>query len=66
MQAMALLLAVLVGLLFGLLAWGLVRMRSYEGGEASIRVHDGVLVGLLVLAAFALGVFISYMIISID
>lgn len=65
MHAIAVLLAVLVGLLFGLLTWGLLQMRSYEAGEASIGGHDGVLVGLLVLAAFALGVFVSYMVIPI-
>jgi hypothetical protein len=69
-HAIAVLLAILVGLLFGLLAWGLLRMRShsdgrYGAGEASIVVRDGVLLGLLVLAAFALGVLVSYMVIVI-
>jgi hypothetical protein len=61
----AVLLAVLVGLVFGLLAWGLLRMRSYDAGDVSIEVRDSVLVGLLILAAFALGAFISYMIIAV-
>ena len=70
MHAIAVLLAVLVGLLCGLLAWGLLRMRShsdgrYEAGETSPGARDGVLVALLVLAAFALGVFVSYMVIAI-
>jgi hypothetical protein len=64
-HAMAVLLAVLVGLLCGLLAWGLLRIRSDDAGETSPGARDGVLVGLAVLAAFALGVFVSYMVIPI-
>jgi hypothetical protein len=65
MQAIPVLLAILMGLLFGLLAWGLLRMRGREAGEALVGVRDDVLIGLLVLAAFALGVFLTYMVIAI-
>jgi hypothetical protein len=65
MHVIPVLLAVLVGLLFGLLAWGLLRMRRHEAGEALIAVSDDVLTGLLVLAVFALGVFLAYMAIAI-
>ena len=65
MQAIPVLLAILMGLLFGLLTWGLLRMRSREAGEALIGIRDDVLVALLVLAAFALGVFLTYMVIAV-
>jgi hypothetical protein len=65
MHAIPVLLAILVGLLFGLLAWGFLRMQSREAGEALIEVRGDVLTGLLVLAAFALGVFLTYMVIAI-
>ena len=65
MQAIPVLLAILVGLLFGLLAWGFLRMRNHETGTTLIEASDGVLAGLLVLATFALGVFLTYMIIVI-
>ena len=39
--------------------------RSHEAGETLIGAGDGVLAGLLVLAAFALGVFLTYMVIVI-
>ena len=65
MHPIAVLLVVLVGLVFGLLTWGLLRIRSYDAGDVSIEVRDSVLVGLLIVAAFALGAFISYMVIAI-
>ena len=64
MQVIPVLLAVLVGLLFALLVWGSLRIRGHEAGETLIGTGDAVLTGLLVLAAFALGVFLTYMIIS--
>ena len=36
MQAIPVLLAILVGLLFGLLAWGFLRMRNPKTGETLI------------------------------
>ena len=65
MQAIPVLLAILVGLLFGLLAWGFLRMRNHKAGTTLIEASDGVLAGLLVLATFALGVFLTYMVIVI-
>jgi hypothetical protein len=65
MQAIPVLLAILVGLLFGLLVWGFLRMQSHQAGETLIGAGDGVLAGLLVLSAFALGVFLTYMVIVI-
>lgn len=65
MQTIPVLLAILVGLLFGLLAWGFLRLRSHKAGETLIGAEDGVLAGLLVLSAFALGVFLTYVVIVI-
>ena len=64
MQVIPVLLAVLVGLLFALLVWGSLRMREHEARETRIGTGDAVLSSLLVLAAFALGVFLTYMIIA--
>jgi hypothetical protein len=65
MQAIPVLLAILVGLLFGLLTWGSLRVRNRDAGEALVATSDDVLIGLLVLAAFALGVFLTYMVIVV-
>jgi len=65
MQAIPILLAILMGLLFALLAWGFLRLRGQEAGETLIGTSDFVLTGLLVLAAFALGVFLTYMAITV-
>lgn len=65
MQAIPVLLALLVGLLFGLLAWGFLRIRGHDRGETLIGTGDAVLTSLLLLAAFALGVFLTYMVIVI-
>jgi hypothetical protein len=65
MQAIPLLFAILVGLLSALLAWGGLRIRGREARETLIGTVDAVLMGLLVFAAFALGVFLTYMVIVI-
>ena len=65
MQAIPVLLAILVGLLFGLLVWGFLRTQGHKAEETLIGAGDAVLAGLLVLAAFALGVFLTYMVIVI-
>ena len=65
MHTIPVLLAILVGLLFALLAWGSLRPRGRKTGGALIGTSDGVLTGLLVLAAFALGVFLTYMVIAV-
>ncbi|MFN2185493.1 MAG: hypothetical protein ACK2UU_16005 [Anaerolineae bacterium] len=60
--AVPLLISVLVGLLLGLVSvgfLGLVR-RPAEGNWAT--TGDGLLLGLLALAAFAMGVFLTYLV----
>ncbi len=51
-QAAPFVLGILVGLVLGLLVYGLFRVRSSKEGD--------ILVVLLALACFALGVFITY------
>jgi hypothetical protein len=60
------LLSVLVGAVLGLVVWGLRRSRSYAVGDSVMRTRGDVLVGLLVLAAFALGVFLTYVLIGFN
>ncbi len=50
---------ILIGLLLGLLAWGILRARSY-GNSIVMGLRDNVLLGLLVFAGFAMGVFLTY------
>jgi hypothetical protein len=54
------LLGILVGLLLGLVAWGFWRARGHEIGDSLMGSRDDVLLGLLILAAFALGIFLTY------
>lgn len=53
------LLSVLVGLVLGLVTWGLLRLRG-ENDEPQAACRDGALLALLALAAFALGAFVTY------
>lgn len=55
-----LLISLLVGLLLGVLVWGFWRAGrgAAEGNPRGSR--DDVLLGLLILAAFAMGVFLAY------
>ena len=59
-----LLLSLLIGLMIGLVAWGFARNRRHVGSEALLRPPDGLLLGLLVLAAFAIGVFLTYLLLT--
>lgn len=65
-HAVPLLLSALVGLLLGLVAWGFLRTRGHQVGDALIGARDDVLLGLLVLAAFALGAFLTYVLLNIS
>ena len=59
-HAIPILLGVLVGAVLSLVVWGLQRARSYISGDSVMGTRGDVLLGLLVLAAFALGVFLTY------
>jgi p-aminobenzoyl-glutamate transporter AbgT len=54
-----LLLLILIGLVLGWLGQGVVRSRNQEVGNL-MGTRDDMLLGLLVLAFFALGVFVAY------
>jgi NhaP-type Na+/H+ or K+/H+ antiporter len=54
-----LLLSILVGLVLGLVTRGLLQLRRQKE-DAEAASPDGALLGLLVLAAFALGAFVTY------
>ncbi len=55
-----LLLGLLIGLALGLTVPGLWRCRHQAANDSLASTRDDVLLGLLVLAAFALGVFMAY------
>jgi len=59
-----LLVSVLVGLVLGLLTWGALRLRP-QNGEGSALMHDEVIIGLLVVAAFALGAFATFVLLGL-
>ena len=65
-NAIPILLSVLVGAVLSLVVWGLRRSRSHVVGDSVMETRDDVLVGLLVLAAFALGVFLTYVLIGFN
>jgi len=58
------LLSVLVGLLLSLIVWGVLRARRHEAGGSLMGTWDNLLLGLLVLAGFGLGAFLTYLLLS--
>jgi hypothetical protein len=65
--AILFLLSILAGLLLGFTAWGLLRVRWRNGrndwiepGDEASSSDETLLLGLLAVAAFALGAFITY------
>jgi len=56
-----LLISVLVGLLLGLVTVGFLRLRRSPTQGSLPEAGDALLLGLLALAAFAMGVFLTYM-----
>jgi hypothetical protein len=59
-----LLLSLLIGLLLGLIAWGLWGVWSHKADSVLMGTRDDLLLGLLLLAGFALGVFLTYLLLS--
>jgi len=64
-RSVPMLLVVLVGSLIVLLGWGVIRLRSQQGDDALMRTRDDLLWGLLILAAFILGSFMTYVLLRI-
>ncbi len=54
-----LLLSILIGLLFGLMAWGILQVRR-AGGYVPAEMGEEVLLWLLALAGFGMGIFLIY------
>ncbi len=60
LHAAPLFLDILVGLVCGVIAWGLMRGRERSQRPSSLDAFDQTVLALVLLAAFALGVFITY------
>ena len=60
-SAVPLLMSVLVLALLVLASWGLWRYRSYQNSDVLMGSYDQMLIGLLILGAFALKVFLAYL-----
>jgi hypothetical protein len=60
LRTIPLLVSILVGLLLGILTWGLLRIRRPVSGESLLDTGDDVLLALLALAAFSLGAFVTF------
>ncbi len=63
-HAVPLLLGLLVGLLLGLVTWGLLRAVASEASDNITGSGDGLVLALLALAAFSLGAFLTYLLLS--
>ena len=57
----ALILGILVGLLIGLTVWGFWRVRKDQADDNLMGGQNDLLVGFLILAGFALGVLLTYL-----
>jgi hypothetical protein len=57
-----LLLAIMIGLLLGLIIWGFLQVRGHQRNEAFLmETESDIRLWLLALAGFALGVFVTYL-----
>lgn len=63
--AAPIILAVLLGLLIGLLTWSVLRYRNQGAKDYPLERYDPLLVGLLLLASLAMGVFLVYLLIGL-
>ena len=65
-HAIPILLGILVAAVLSLVVWGLQRSRSHVVGDTVMGTRGDVLLGLVVLAAFALGIFLTYVLIGFN
>lgn len=64
MYAIPLLLSTMTGVLLGLIVQGGLRTWSRKRGDTLVGPSDDVFLGMLALAAFALGVLLTYVLLS--
>jgi hypothetical protein len=65
MSVIPLLLSVLVGLVLGLMAWNILRLRRRAADDGPVDTGNGLLLGLLILGAVALGMFLTYVLVGL-
>jgi hypothetical protein len=65
-HAIPLLISTLVGAVLSLTAWGLWQSRSRAMGDGLTAKRGDVLLWMLILAAFALGAFVTYVLIGFN
>lgn len=58
--AVPLLLSIVLGLLLGVVAWGIMRIQAAGKDNTVSTWDDDLLIGLLVVGALASGVFLTY------
>jgi len=63
-HGVSLLIALLVGLLLGLVVGGLLTDRAGAAHETPARARSDMLPGLLALGAFAMGAFVTYVLLG--
>ncbi len=63
-NSIPLLLSPIVGFLLGLGTWGFLRFRHRNGGSAITADTDDLLIGLMVVAIFAVSAFAAYLLLG--
>jgi hypothetical protein len=63
MPTVPLLVSLLVGFLLGIVAWGVLRNRARGSADTDMGTSDDLPLALLVLAAFTIGVFLTYVLV---
>lgn len=59
------LMGALIGVLFSVLVWSIWKMRGRSSSRAALDAQTNLLLWLLVLAAFALGAFVTYVLLRL-
>jgi hypothetical protein len=65
MRTIPILLAGLLTVLIGLIAWGVWTTAHSRPEESAVGWHEDVLLGLLLFAVFGLGVFVAYLVLGL-
>jgi hypothetical protein len=60
-----LLLSILIGLVLGVVIWGFFLQGQRRDLDHAVESGDDLIIGLLVLAAFALGTFLTYALLGV-